>query len=474
MRIIKFSILVFSFICIFQNNGHAQVAEGPVIKMTAQEYTALISTIVKARKRKTARRYIYQLPAPLPPAYSTNQRIESQTNSKIEELERVYEQILNQQSQESSKSNNQSELEEIRKNLNTEIEQLRTRLESEQVNQTRDNELQEYLEKRDSRYLEDQRYSDKRANDHFKKQSNLEAHNKYLEDKIQRITSEQEFQRQKNKELSREIENLNRNIKNLATTNIIHGNKMPREAEERIAALNKQVLLLEQQQARLEILATQQPSENGDKSFDADLLKAYDKQIVELQLKIAALEAKPAIVQKSAPDNSELVKALRNQIALLENQLNAHTHITPAPINTAPPVSTIPTVSPTPTTRPKEDVKTFVTRHRQHNVYFPNGSSQLTGVQYDKIQQIANWLSTYQSLDITIKGYASNVGSLAINQRLSRERAESVKQQLLAMGVQTDRIILQPLGIDTVSTDPANARRAEVHLIIRDEILGAK
>ena len=115
-----------------------------------------------------------------------------------------------------------------------------------------------------------------------------------------------------------------------------------------------------------------------------------------------------------------------------------------------------------------EELKKFVTSRRQQNVYFANDSTNPNSFEQNKLREIASWLSTYELLDITIKGFASNVGSFEVNQRISQKRAENVKQALLNLGVQSKRIILEPLGIDATSTDPANARRAEVHLLIRE------
>ncbi|MFK7809267.1 MAG: OmpA family protein, partial [Saprospiraceae bacterium] len=237
-----------------------------------------------------------------------------------------------------------------------------------------------------------------------------------------------------------------------------------------VLALQSKVKSLEAQNAQFLLLM-----QNNDSSNDSMVIKKVvidtiriaeqnatnpDTSLMLLVEQMAEMEKQLAEKNKMSSENknaqSELVKTLQDRITQLEAELKKKP--TPAP----PIVKVIP--APIPEKAPIEE---FITKHRQENVYFDNGSYNLNSLQREKVATIATWLDTYELLDINVKGFASNVGSRTVNERISRKRAQSVKETLVKMGVAGDRIIIQPLGIDATSTDPANARRAEIHLFVR-------
>jgi outer membrane protein OmpA-like peptidoglycan-associated protein len=75
-------------------------------------------------------------------------------------------------------------------------------------------------------------------------------------------------------------------------------------------------------------------------------------------------------------------------------------------------------------------------------------------------------MSSQPRLKATVSGYHSASGELAANQELAKQRAMSVRDALVAAGVQADRVVLEkPLSAEAnlAGEDPA-ARRVSVTL----------
>ncbi len=511
------SIFIFSILFSFNNNLFAQ--SDSYIRMTPAEYQNLMETILQAKKRRMVKHRYYQHHQAAQQYSQANSR--NQISNKIQELESVYAQIAEQQQKDNS---NKVELEKVKEKLAEEMRMLTMQLSDEKAkNEQLNNKFQENTVQQSQNIADENRLLTTRMNElelerqrdkiafqneikilknQLKKQdqtttstvspnTNTEKQIAVLSLKIQELEKEKE---QKNSQagkatgnqlmdyqnLQSEIQSLKKQLNNTASKN-------NSDHSEALKDLNKKINALEKQQSTL-LTSMQKQGSNGEQSaiVDAALLTAMNKQLAEMEVKLEAMEASqkstPAptsdqtsmiksleqkIVQlekkvrqqnnKPVVDHTQTLKSLQDQLQRMERELDGHSHA-PAPI-------IVNTPAPAP---PKEDVKTFVTSRRQQNVFFLNGSANLTEQERGKIRQISNWLTTYEQLDITIKGFASNVGSLATNERLSQQRAETVRQELLNMGVRANRIILQPLGIDTTSTDPANARRAEIHLLIRE------
>jgi OmpA-OmpF porin, OOP family len=67
-------------------------------------------------------------------------------------------------------------------------------------------------------------------------------------------------------------------------------------------------------------------------------------------------------------------------------------------------------------------------------VYFANGKVALDPMYNQQLLQLAEKAKTITAYTIQVQGYASAVGSVALNQQLSEDRADSVTQFLLQQG----------------------------------------
>ena len=479
----------------FFSTNHLVAQQSAKIQMTPAEYQSLLETILKAKKKRMANRNRYHYYQQRQQQQIASQNTTTnQTTSKIQELEKVYQQLTQQQ----QTDRNNKELEQVKSKLEQEMSQLRAQLEEQDVQelaqaQTQVQEKSEPIPNATSTEIVN--YND----------SELKERNRILEaellalrrqqntlivgqDRTERYVSDMKNKDNRiNKDLednTTEISRLKRQIKELEANN------------QKMEELQLQIKVLEKNQRNLAIITQTNASKDitdnpvdESANINAAYLDGLSKDMAELEFKLEKLEAKSfaASTNNSAIDQAKLkeledkvnaltttttpntkavdyspqITTLQNKLAAMEAELKAHQHNSnkPAPIIINTPPSPAPAV---------EELKKFVTSRRQQNVYFANGSTNPSSFEQNKLREIANWLSTYELLDITIKGFASNVGSFETNQRISQKRAENVKQALLNLGVQSKRIILEPLGIDATSTDPANARRAEIHLLIRE------
>ena len=88
-------------------------------------------------------------------------------------------------------------------------------------------------------------------------------------------------------------------------------------------------------------------------------------------------------------------------------------------------------------------LKTTISKRAQlvaANVMFDINSSRLTSDSYPALKELADSLKTNPDLDLLIEGHTDNVGNAAYNQKLSLERAESVKNVLIKLGISPSRI----------------------------------
>jgi OOP family OmpA-OmpF porin len=105
------------------------------------------------------------------------------------------------------------------------------------------------------------------------------------------------------------------------------------------------------------------------------------------------------------------------------------------------------------------------------DVFFDTGKSTLRPESNKALNELASFMNHKKSMKIEIGGHTDNVGEKAANEKLSADRAQSVKAYLVAKGVQADRVVSKGYG-DTVPVAPNETpegrqknRRTEVKVI---------
>ncbi len=101
------------------------------------------------------------------------------------------------------------------------------------------------------------------------------------------------------------------------------------------------------------------------------------------------------------------------------------------------------------------------------NVQFVTGKATLSKTATVNLDEMAAYLLKYPELKLAIHGHTDNVGSAAVNQRLSERRAESARNYLVKKGVSADRIttagfgMTQPIVDNKTAANRALNRRTE-------------
>ncbi len=111
------------------------------------------------------------------------------------------------------------------------------------------------------------------------------------------------------------------------------------------------------------------------------------------------------------------------------------------------------------------------------DVLFDTGEYSLKPGAREKLAKVAGILIAYPSLNIEVGGYTDNVGGDEMNQKLSMNRANSVRDYLVAQGVATNSVTSQGFGntLPVASNDNAAGRQENrrVELVVSGDAIGS-
>ncbi len=111
------------------------------------------------------------------------------------------------------------------------------------------------------------------------------------------------------------------------------------------------------------------------------------------------------------------------------------------------------------------------------DVLFDTGKYSLKPGAREKLAKVAGILLAYPGLDIAVGGYTDNVGSDAMNQTLSENRAGSVRDYLVQQGVLTNSVSARGFGdtLPVASNDNSSGRQQNrrVELLVSGEAIGS-
>lgn len=90
------------------------------------------------------------------------------------------------------------------------------------------------------------------------------------------------------------------------------------------------------------------------------------------------------------------------------------------------------------------------------NVFFAQGKSVITAAQQPNVERVASFLKSHPAAKVAIKGYASPEGTKAINDKLSKARANAVKDMLVKKyKVDASRIVsAEGCGVGDLFSEP--------------------
>jgi outer membrane protein OmpA-like peptidoglycan-associated protein len=105
------------------------------------------------------------------------------------------------------------------------------------------------------------------------------------------------------------------------------------------------------------------------------------------------------------------------------------------------------------------------------DVFFATGQGELRDEARDSIEPVKAFIERFPGLPVSIEGHTDSRGSAAANLRLSERRASSVRDALLAVGVDASRLTVtglgkaKPIASNDSSVGQARNRRVEVIVV---------
>jgi protein translocase SecG subunit len=104
---------------------------------------------------------------------------------------------------------------------------------------------------------------------------------------------------------------------------------------------------------------------------------------------------------------------------------------------------------------------------------FATGKTELTPESTDQLNNVISILKAYPKVKIKVGAYTDNTGVAADNKKLSKERADYVKNELVKLGVTADRISAEGYGdqhpIAPNDTDENRAKNRRISLSVREK-----
>jgi outer membrane protein OmpA-like peptidoglycan-associated protein len=111
------------------------------------------------------------------------------------------------------------------------------------------------------------------------------------------------------------------------------------------------------------------------------------------------------------------------------------------------------------------------------DVLFDTGQFTLKPGAREKLSKVAGILIAYPGLNIEVGGYTDNVGGDAMNQKLSENRADSVRDYLVQQGVATNSVSSKGYGntLPVASNDNSAGRQENrrVELVVSGDAIGS-
>jgi outer membrane protein OmpA-like peptidoglycan-associated protein len=112
------------------------------------------------------------------------------------------------------------------------------------------------------------------------------------------------------------------------------------------------------------------------------------------------------------------------------------------------------------------------------DVLFDTGKYSLRSEAREKLARIAGIVMNYPRLTLQAEGHTDGVGSLEYNQKLSEQRAASVREYLMSQGLPEESLtaVGKAFTLPVASNDTAQGRRQNrrVELIVSGEVIGTQ
>jgi outer membrane protein OmpA-like peptidoglycan-associated protein len=144
--------------------------------------------------------------------------------------------------------------------------------------------------------------------------------------------------------------------------------------------------------------------------------------------------------------------------------------------------------------REKQDVRARLLEHFNHvlpttdtprglvvnmgDVLFDPGKSDLSSEAREDLAKLSGIVLNYPSLRLTIEGHTDNTGSAEINQTVSEQRANAVRNYLASQGLSAGSLSAQGLGMNNPvadnDTNEGRQKNRRVEIIVSGEVIGTQ
>jgi len=110
---------------------------------------------------------------------------------------------------------------------------------------------------------------------------------------------------------------------------------------------------------------------------------------------------------------------------------------------------------------------------RLNNIFFDTGKSDLKEESFPELKRVKSFMADNPSYEIEVSGHTDNIGKANENQTLSEQRAKSVYDYLLSLGVPAKRLKTKGYGsskpLTNNSTEQGRSRNRRVEFIIQKQ-----
>jgi outer membrane protein OmpA-like peptidoglycan-associated protein len=112
------------------------------------------------------------------------------------------------------------------------------------------------------------------------------------------------------------------------------------------------------------------------------------------------------------------------------------------------------------------------------DVLFDTGKYTLKPAAREKLARLSGIVASHPGLNLQVEGYTDSTGSDPFNQKLSEQRADTVREYLLSQGLNPQSITASGYGkaypVASNDTAAGRAMNRRVEMVVSGEIIGVK